>query len=110
MIWAASSIHTSPRAAAAPGSASRSARTSSRDWGARSPSTVIPAMAPSSASSWDTRRLRARTDMPGTILLADDEEKILKTLGRALRDEGFVVVTTPSAQEASRLLAERDFD
>ena len=33
--------------------------------------------------------------MSGTILLADDEEKILKTLGRALRDEGFDVVTTP---------------
>ena len=48
--------------------------------------------------------------MSGTILLADDEEKILKTLGRALRDEGFDVVTTPSPREASRLLAERAFD
>jgi DNA-binding NtrC family response regulator len=48
--------------------------------------------------------------MPGTILLADDEEKILKTLGRALRDEGFSVLTTPSARDASRLLAERAFD
>ena len=48
--------------------------------------------------------------MSGTILLADDEEKILKTLGRALRDEGFDVVTTPNAREASRLLAERAFD
>jgi len=48
--------------------------------------------------------------MSGTILLADDEEKILKTLGRALRDEGFDVVTTPSAREASRMLAERAFD
>jgi DNA-binding NtrC family response regulator len=48
--------------------------------------------------------------MSGTILLADDEEKILKTLGRALRDEGFDVVTTPSPREASRLLAERSFD
>jgi hypothetical protein len=26
--------------------------------------------------------------MAGSILLADDEEKILKTLGRALRDDG----------------------
>ncbi|MCC7125935.1 MAG: sigma-54-dependent Fis family transcriptional regulator [Acidobacteria bacterium] len=48
--------------------------------------------------------------MSGTILLADDEEKILKTLGRALRDEGFDVVTTPKATEVSRLLAERAFD
>jgi DNA-binding NtrC family response regulator len=48
--------------------------------------------------------------MSGTILLADDEEKILKTLGRALREEGFDVVTTPSAHEASRLLVERPFD
>jgi len=48
--------------------------------------------------------------MSGTILLVDDEEKILKTLGRALRDEGHDVVTTPNAREASRLLAERPFD
>ncbi len=48
--------------------------------------------------------------MSGTILLVDDEEKILKTLGRALRDEGHDVVTTPHAREASRLLAERPFD
>jgi two-component system, NtrC family, response regulator AtoC len=46
----------------------------------------------------------------GSILLADDEEKILKTLGRALRDQGHDVVTTPSATEAQRLLVERSFD
>jgi two-component system response regulator AtoC len=46
----------------------------------------------------------------GSILLADDEEKILKTLGRALRQEGHDVVTTPSAIEAQRLLVERPFD
>ena len=46
----------------------------------------------------------------GSILLADDEEKILKTLGRALRDEGHDVVTTPHALEAQRLLNERSFD
>ncbi len=28
----------------------------------------------------------------GSILLVDDEEKILKTLGRVLRDEGYEVV------------------
>jgi DNA-binding NtrC family response regulator len=46
----------------------------------------------------------------GSILLADDEEKILKTLARALREEGHDVVTTPSANEAQRLLVERSFD
>jgi DNA-binding NtrC family response regulator len=48
--------------------------------------------------------------MPGSILLADDEEKILKTLGRALRDDGHEVVTALNAKEAARLLAERSFD
>src|SRR6187200_2176481 len=48
--------------------------------------------------------------MPGSILLADDEEKILKTLGRALRDDGHEVVTAPNAKEAARLLSERSFD
>jgi two-component system, NtrC family, response regulator AtoC len=48
--------------------------------------------------------------MSGTILLADDEEKILKTLGRALRDEGHDVVTSASARETQRLLTERAFD
>jgi DNA-binding NtrC family response regulator len=46
----------------------------------------------------------------GSILLADDEERILKTLGRALREEGHDVVATPSAREAQRLLADRPFD
>ena len=48
--------------------------------------------------------------MPGSILLADDEEKILKTLGRALRDDGHEVVTASNAKDASRLLSERSFD
>jgi two-component system, NtrC family, response regulator AtoC len=46
----------------------------------------------------------------GTILLADDEERLLKALGRALREEGHEVVATPSAREAQRLLAESTFD
>ncbi|MEW6320550.1 MAG: sigma-54 dependent transcriptional regulator [Acidobacteriota bacterium] len=46
----------------------------------------------------------------GTILLADDEEKILKTLGRALREDGHDVVTTASPVEAQRLLGTRPFD
>jgi DNA-binding NtrC family response regulator len=46
----------------------------------------------------------------GSILLADDEEKILKRLGRALRDEGHDVIEAASASDARRLLADRPFD
>jgi two-component system response regulator AtoC len=46
----------------------------------------------------------------GSILLVDDEEKILKTLGRALRDAGHEVVETTSARQAQKLLNERAFD
>jgi DNA-binding NtrC family response regulator len=46
----------------------------------------------------------------GSILLVDDEEKILKALGRALRDAGHEVLETTSAREGQRLLAERTFD
>jgi two-component system NtrC family response regulator len=44
------------------------------------------------------------------VLLVDDEEGILKTLGRAMREDGHEVVATPRPQEAERLLAERSFD
>src|SRR5476649_2176287 len=46
----------------------------------------------------------------GSILLVDDEEKILKALGRALRDAGHAVVETASPPHAQRLLGERTFD
>ena len=46
----------------------------------------------------------------GAILLVDDEEKILKRLGRALRDEGHEVVEATSVREAQKHLAERPFD
>jgi DNA-binding NtrC family response regulator len=46
----------------------------------------------------------------GSILLADDEEKILKRLGRALRDEGHEVVEATTVREAQRHLSERPFD
>jgi DNA-binding NtrC family response regulator len=46
----------------------------------------------------------------GSILLVDDEEKILKALGRALRDAGHEVSETASARQAQRLLGERTFD
>src|SRR5436190_3378844 len=46
----------------------------------------------------------------GSILLVDDEEKILKALGRALRAAGHEVVETTNPRQALRLLAERPFD
>jgi len=46
----------------------------------------------------------------GSILLVDDEEKILKTLGRVLRDDGHEVVEAHRAREARELLARRSFD
>ena len=46
----------------------------------------------------------------GSILLVDDEEKILKALGRALRAAGHEVIETASPRDAQRLLAERPFD
>ncbi|HEY7170727.1 MAG TPA: sigma-54 dependent transcriptional regulator [Vicinamibacterales bacterium] len=46
----------------------------------------------------------------GSILLVDDEEKILRALGRALRDSGHEVMETTSPRDAQRLLAERPFD
>jgi DNA-binding NtrC family response regulator len=50
------------------------------------------------------------TPIRGAILLADDEEKILKRLGRALRDEGHEVIEAATMREAQRQLGERAFD
>ncbi len=50
------------------------------------------------------------TSLRGSILLVDDEEKILKALGRALRDAGHQVIETTDPRHAQRLLAERTFD
>ena len=46
----------------------------------------------------------------GSILLVDDEAKILNALAAALRGEGHEVVATGSAREAQRLLGQRLFD
>jgi DNA-binding NtrC family response regulator len=46
----------------------------------------------------------------GSILLVDDEEKILKTLGRALRTEGHRVVECGNARAARKLLSDESFD
>ncbi len=46
----------------------------------------------------------------GSVLLVDDEPKILHALGRALEDEGYAVTTTTSAREALSLIGQRPFD
>ncbi len=50
------------------------------------------------------------TPAHGSVLLADDEAGILKTLGRALREDGHEILATSSASEAERLLQERPVD
>ena len=45
-----------------------------------------------------------------SVLLVDDEPKILRALERALGDEGYEVVATSDALEAQRLLRARFFD
>jgi DNA-binding NtrC family response regulator len=54
--------------------------------------------------------MTAASSVRGSILLVDDEEKILKRLGRALRDEGHDVVEASTPRTAQRQLAERQFD
>ena len=46
----------------------------------------------------------------GSILLVDDETKILNALAQALREDRHEVVATTSAREAQRLLSQRMFD
>lgn len=46
----------------------------------------------------------------GSLLLVDDEEKIRRVLGQALRAEGHEVLEAASAHDARRLLAERSVD
>jgi DNA-binding NtrC family response regulator len=46
----------------------------------------------------------------GSILLVDDEAKILQALASALRGEGHEVIATGSAREAQKLLSQRVFD
>ena len=50
------------------------------------------------------------TVVRGSILLVDDEEKILKRLGRALKDDGHDVALASNAREAMRGMADRQFD
>jgi DNA-binding NtrC family response regulator len=46
----------------------------------------------------------------GSILLVDDEAKILNALSGALRHDGHEVVATANPREAQRLLSQRMFD
>ena len=50
------------------------------------------------------------TSSNGSILLVDDEEKILKRLGRSLRDEGHEVIEATTIREAQQHLSKRAFD
>ena len=50
------------------------------------------------------------TPRGGTLLLVDDEQKIRRTLGQALRSEGHDVLEAASVGEAQRTLAERNVD
>ncbi len=49
-------------------------------------------------------------DPRGSVLLVDDEERLVKNLARALAGEGLEVTATTSPREAQRLLASRGFD
>ncbi len=50
------------------------------------------------------------TSSNGSILLVDDEEKILKRLGRALRDEGHDVIEATTIRDAQKQMSEHTFD
>jgi CheY-like chemotaxis protein len=47
---------------------------------------------------------------PPRILLVDDEERILASLVRSLRREGYELVTAPTPREALERLEEQSFD
>ena len=50
------------------------------------------------------------TAATGTVLIADDEDRILRALARALRQDGHDVAEAPGGLAAQRLLTERAFD
>ena len=45
-----------------------------------------------------------------TVLIVDDEEKILKALQRALRNENYTIFTATGGEEGLKLLDMREFD
>lgn len=48
--------------------------------------------------------------MPGTILIIDDELKLLKLLGMILSQENFSVKEASTARSAMNMLEQHDFD
>ncbi len=64
-----------------------------------------------SADRASETRANSESWRPGiSILLVDDETKILNALAQALRAEGHEVVATANPREAQRLLSQRMFD
>jgi response regulator RpfG family c-di-GMP phosphodiesterase len=53
---------------------------------------------------------RVTEDSPRTLLLVDDEERILTALHRTLRREGYALLTASTPQRAIRLLEEERVD
>ena len=123
----ASSIRISPPGAPEPGSAWRFRGISSKDLAERSAYRAAPGQGTEvrielpghPAETRLTLAQRSRTQSTqaepferctGSILLVDDETKILNALAPALRGEGHEVVATASAREAQRLLGQRLFD
>jgi DNA-binding NtrC family response regulator len=50
------------------------------------------------------------TSVRGTLLLVDDEQKIRRMLGQALRSEGHEVIEAANGRDAQRVLGERSVD
>src|SRR6185295_8826554 len=50
------------------------------------------------------------TDPKGRVLLADDEEPLVRAISRALVKSGYQVTTAPDGVEATRRLDEAAFD
>jgi response regulator RpfG family c-di-GMP phosphodiesterase len=60
---------------------------------------------------WEAFAMAADSgDRPPSLLVVDDEERILSALRRALRREGYEIVTSESAYDALRILDERPID
>ena len=61
--------------------------------------------------AWEAFAMAADSgDHPPSLLVVDDEERILSALRRTLRREGYEIVTSESAYEALQILDERPID
>jgi response regulator RpfG family c-di-GMP phosphodiesterase len=60
---------------------------------------------------WEAFAMAADSgDRPPSLLVVDDEERILSALRRTLRREGYEIVTSESVYDALRILDERPID